>query len=251
VVVVAELLVVVPTRERPHNARSLLAALRDTCTADTAVVLSVDASDPAIEEYRTAVIEHQGAGALSVAVGVVDPPAGHVGAINAVAVQAATVWADRPYAVVKLDDDHCPRTYGWDTEYLKALREPGVGIVYGDDLLQGQRLPTAPGMRTSLVAALGWMGPPVLRHLYVDNAWLALGEAAGCLRYLPHVVVEHRHPLAGKAAWDAGYERANAQAQYAADGGAYAVWMRDGLAAAVGVVRAQLLDGFASASKGD
>jgi hypothetical protein len=232
---VPDLLIVVPTRERPGNARALLATLRDTCVADTAVTLAVDATDPTIEEYQRIPAE-QAAGRLPVAVHVVDPPAGHVGAINAAAL-AAVAGPGRPWAVVKLDDDHRPRTYGWDRLYLDALRLPRVGIVYGDDLIQGERLPTAPGIRSDIIAALGWMGPPVLHHLYVDNAWRALADAAGCRLYLPGVVVEHCHPIVGRAAWDDVYDRANSPHRYAADGDAWRAWKSQHLAAAAETAR--------------
>lgn len=144
---------------------------------------------------------------------------GHVGAINW---GAARALADlKPFAVAKLDDDHRPRTVGWDTAYLEALRELGTGIVYGNDLLQGERLPTAPAMTANIVQALGFMAPPTLRHLYCDNFWHDLGDAANCLRYLPGAVVEHMHPAAGKAQMDDGYRLANSPERYRDDGVAY------------------------------
>jgi hypothetical protein len=121
------------------------------------------------------------------------------------------------------------RSGSWATitdpgRYLDALRELGTGIVYGHDLLQGEKLPTQCAMTADIVRALGHMAPPTLRHMYVDNYWLDLGRAADCIRYLPEVVVEHMHPFAGKAAMDAGYQRVNASEVYAADQQAYAAY---------------------------
>jgi hypothetical protein len=90
-----------------------------------------------------------------------------------------------------MGDDHFPRTHGWDQAYLDALRELGTGIVYGNDLLQGHRLPTQCAMTADIVRRWGYMALPTLRHMYVDNFWRDLGNAADCLRYLPEVVVEH------------------------------------------------------------
>ena len=144
----------------------------------------------------------------------------------------------QPFAIGFMGDDHRPRTVGWDTAYLEALRELGSGIVYGNDLLQGERIPTQVAMTTDIVRELGFMAPPVLKHLYVDNFWRDLGTAAGCLRYLSNVVVEHMHPIAGKAPWDDGYARVNAPTMYSGDANAYAKWAAMDLAAAVEKVRA-------------
>jgi hypothetical protein len=164
------------------------------------------------------------------------PPYGHVGAINWGAKQAIDQF--RPFAIAKLDDDHRPRTKGWDSQLLDALREMGTGIVYGNDLLQGERLPTAPALTADIVKALGYMGPPTLHHLYVDNFWRDLGSAAGCLRYLSGVVVEHMHPAAGKVAWSEGHKRVNAPEQYERDGKAYEAYRAGRFAADVAKVQA-------------
>ena len=85
---------------------------------------------------------------------------------------------------------------------------------------------------------LGWMMLPTCEHMYVDTAVLALGQAAGRIAYCPSVVVEHLHPLAGKADWDDSYRASNADERYAADQAAYEAWRTDGLAADAAAVRA-------------
>lgn len=230
-----DLVVVVPTRGRPGQAAGLARALERTCTADTWMIAAVDADDPQLRTYDSALRYLPKA-----LVHAVSQPAGHVRAINAGAREALRVFGIRPAAIAKLDDDHLPLTVGWDAMMLAALDVLGEGIVYGDDLLQSERLPTAPAISTGIVQTLGWMGPAALQHMYVDNFWLDLGRDAGCLRYLPDVVVEHRHPFAGKAAVDDGYRRVNTSEQYERDGAAYQAWLADplGHAAAVAKVRA-------------
>jgi hypothetical protein len=106
--------------------------------------------------------------------------------------------------------------------------------VYGNDLLQGANLPTAVFMTSDIIRALGWMVPPSLQHLYVDDSWRDLGRSAACLQYLPDVVIEHVHPFAlgadhrPKAELDDGYRRVNAPGVYAADEAAYRAWHRSG-----------------------
>jgi hypothetical protein len=98
-------------------------------------------------------------------------------------------------------------------------------------------LPTAIFMTSDIVRTLGYMAPPCLTHLFVDNAWLALGRAARCINYLSHVRVGHRHPIAGLAAWDEGYARCNSPEMYERDGVAFRQWTAEELPAAAQAVR--------------
>jgi hypothetical protein len=137
-----------------------------------------------------------------------------------------------------MGDDHRPRTQGWDVAYVQALRAMGsTGIVYGNDLLQGQNIPTQVAMTSDIVQALGYMAPDSLTHLFVDNYWKDLGVGAGCLTYLADVIVEHLHPFAGKALMDEGYHRVNAPSMYATDQGAYTAYVQGQLLADIRTVR--------------
>lgn len=224
-----DLVVIVPSRGRPQAAADLARRCAATCTADTVLLVVVDADDPDLPSY-------QAPAGTQVFFAWAPAASGHVGAINFGAARALEEF--QPFAVAKLDDDHRPRTKGWDTKLLAALHELGTGIAYGNDLLQGQRLPTAPAMTADIVQALGYMGPPELGHLYVDDFWRDLGVEAGCLRYLPGVVIEHLHPLAGKAAVDEGYLRANDPAQFRRDGVAYETYKAGRFAGDVAKVKA-------------
>jgi len=220
----SDLVVVVPSRGRPGNVRALLSAVRDTRSESTTVLLVVDHDDPDAPGYHDVARE-----APDVVRAVLSVPPSQGGGMVPALNFAALAASDLAYAVGFLGDDHCPRTVGWDGAYLAALRELGTGIVYGDDLVQRHRLPTQCAMTTDIVRGLGYMAPPGLTHLYVDNTWLAWGTAAWCLRYLPDVVVEHRHPLAGTGQWDAGYARVNHQGMYDRDRAAFEEYTRAGL----------------------
>lgn len=207
-----DLVVIVPSRSRPEQARSLIGAFRDTCTAATRLVFAIDADDPRGGDYADVLLE--GAGLVE------QPPGSMVSALNhAAGIQMGD--DEPPFALGFMGDDHCPRSHGWDRAYLDALHELGTGIVYGNDLLQGEKIPTQVAITSDIVRALGFMAPPTLTHLYVDNFWKDLGQRAGCLRYLPEVIIEHRHPFAGKANWDAGYARVNDSTMYQRDQAAY------------------------------
>jgi hypothetical protein len=123
-----------------------------------------------------------------------------------------------------LGDDHRPRSTGWDQRFCECLSS-GPRIVYGNDLLQGEKMPTAVAMTSDVVTALGYFAPPTMQHLCVDLVWLELGRAIDRITYLPDVIVEHVHPALGKAPMDAGYEDANSAERISADSAAYFAYM--------------------------
>jgi hypothetical protein len=217
-----DLVVVVPSRGRPQHAHTIVEAFQATCTADTQLLFAVDDDDPSRGEYPKGLTAALRSRSMNEALNL-----------------SAVALAGDAFAVGFMGDDHLPRTTGWDAAYVAALRELGTGIVYGNDLMQGRGLPTQCAMTTDIVRALGYMAPPSLTHLWLDNFWLSLGREADCIRYLPDVVVEHRHPLMGKAQWDAGYERVNATEMQDRDRSAFAAYVDSGeFAAAVAKVRA-------------
>jgi hypothetical protein len=117
---------------------------------------------------------------------------------------------------VFMGDDHLPRTQNWDQAFIQALGI-NTGIVYGDDLLQGANLPTAFGMSRDLVDELRGMTFPGCIHLFFDNFVKQLGLDLNYLKYLPNVIIEHLHPVAGKAEMDEGYARVNQPKWYEQD----------------------------------
>jgi hypothetical protein len=230
--------VVMPSRGRPSRAHAAIAAIRGTAArVDTRVVLAVDEDDPELHAYRALRWDPI---PYAAEVALVELPTGETGdlvrATNTVAMRIAT--EDPGCVIGNLGDDHVARTPAWDRLVLEALDDPG--IAYGDDGFQRQQLPTAPFISASIVLALGWYALPACRHLFVDNAWRDLGVQAGCLRYLPDVVIEHVHPLAGKAAWDEGYHRANGEETVEHDKRAYDEWREASMGADVDRVRAAI-----------
>jgi hypothetical protein len=227
--------VLVPSRGRPHTVAEIAKAFQDTCGSyEVELLFIVDHNDPTLVDYLFAVQEQK----HWIGARVFQQPGGSmVAALNAGAEYALQTYPDAD-GIAFMGDDHRPRSEDWDTAYLEALTDLGTGIVYGDDLLQGERLPTQCAMTADIIRALGYMSPPNLTHLAVDNAWLALGKAADCIRYLPDVVIEHLHPVAGKADWDTGYRRVNSQAMYRRDLLEFDRWEREDLPAAADAVRA-------------
>lgn len=223
-----DLVVIAPSRGRPAAAVQLADAFTAT-KATSRLVFAVDEDDPTRHAYAEALGHYP-----HTTVHYAPAPSTMVKTLNVI----ASTYQHEAYALGFLGDDHRPRTRKWDQLYVEALRKLGTGIVYGDDLLQGARIPTQVAMTSDIVRALGHMAPDVLTHLYVDDYWKVIGEGAGCIRYLPDVVVEHMHPVAGKADWDEGHMRVNQQSMYERDEAAFRAYAAEHLAADVEKVRA-------------
>ncbi len=223
-----DLAMLVPTRLRPHHVQPLAEAFAATCTAQTWLLFCVDGDDDpaylnAIRHAQTHTyprILHR-TGARRRLVGTLNHYIGPL--VNS---------TRPPTAIGYLGDDHRPETFGWDSYFLAELAERGPGIVYGDDGIQHENLPTACAISIPIIAALGHLAPPCLTHLYCDTYWRDLGRGAGCLRYLPEVRITHRHPNAHLAPWDASYAESNSGQQYDSDGAAYADYVERGALAA-------------------
>lgn len=232
-----DLAIIVPTRGRPENIRKVISAWDFTNAWDHAdMIVIADADDPEIQGYRD-VIEsaapyHAGADLLLVEMDEWQPM---VHKLNLV----ADVYAQTRgyFALGFAGDDHLPQTIGWAQRYLTVLRELGTGMVYGDDGYQGRKLSTEWAVTSDVVRALGRMVPAPVEHMYCDNAMMDLFGAAGALRHLPEIRIEHMHPVAGKAERDEQYDRVNHRDQFSKDRRSYEHWRNLGRAADVALVR--------------
>jgi hypothetical protein len=141
---------------------------------------------------------------------------------------AACLAAGMHSVVGFMGDDHLPRSPGWDEALFGFAMARKTAILYGQDGYQNRRIPTWWAMTSDVIKALGRMVPAPVQHLYCDNAVKELGERSKTLDYLPHVMIEHMHPVAGKAEWDDGYTRVNRGEQYDRDRAAFEGWLQDG-----------------------
>lgn len=205
-----DLLVAVPSRGRPDNLARLMDAMADTCRGDTHLVVGLDTDDPERWAYPEGPEYEVRPGLRQV-----------VGWLNALIVPRV----DDYRFVGHLGDDNVPRTIGWDVRIMEALRR--TPFAFGNDLYPLRTpgsLATHVFTRVEVVTALGYFGPPVLRHMYVDNAWQAWGEATG-MTFLPDVVIEHLHYTVGKAPVDESYTASSAH--MATDAARWSVYVRD------------------------
>ena len=214
-----DLLVIIPTRGRPQAIPEIMQAWDDTsATAD--VLFAVDTDDPELAAYKKHAAAYKVDGRVRFTFG---KRRRLVGTLNAQAVKAAKTYRFLAF----MGDDHRPRPAAmpWDARIRECL-SGGPGIVYGNDLLQGEKMATAVAMTSDIVDTLGYMCPPAMVHLCVDLVWVAWGNAMQRITYLDDMVIEHLHPAAQKADMDSGYEECNRPEQVASDSVAYHAYMQ-------------------------
>lgn len=223
------LLVIVPTRGRPDSVLALDSSLQDTQTSVADVLYVVDPDDVHRDAYLDNVLGkgRDGQGRIMV----LPQRLGLTRTLNSISAR----FADRYDSIGFMGDDHRPRTVRWDQTITDELyfTGPGPRVVYGNDLLQGANLPTAVFLHSKIIKTLGYMVPLTLQHLYADNFWKEIGEGTGGLRYRDDVVIEHMHPVAGKAEWDDGYREVNAPERDHADREAWLAYRQHSLPTAV------------------
>ena len=190
-----DLLVIVPSRGRPQNIARLLDAVHATSRAVTHLHVAVDGDDEKLPQYQ-AVMDKAGTEGDLLEVG---PRKGLCGTTNDVAVRRA---GEYPF-LASLGDDMVPRTPGWDRALIRGITDMGgTGFTYPWDGVR-EDIPEAVVVSSDIVTALGWMCEPSLAHWYPDNVWADLGRAAGCLRHLRAIAVDHLNPATGQVKADA------------------------------------------------
>lgn len=126
------------------------------------------------------------------------------------------------------NDDFIYRTKDWDLKLRNSMiPNKGLGIAYGNDLLQGINMPTTSIISREIVEALGWLQMPTLTHLFGDNVWHVIGRETKCIHYCKDVIIEHKHPFTGKVEKDETFHRTNSQSNYETDQRAFIKWLQE------------------------
>jgi hypothetical protein len=184
-------LLIVPSRERPEKSVEFFNCFTQTSRV-TDLIFGLDDDDVEYPRLPGVIYEKS-------------PRSSSTGTLNAI----ATKYASQYKYLAVMGDDNRIRTADWDIKLIAAIAGQPFGVAYGNDLLQGQNLPTAVLMDADIVATLGFIAPPKLKHLYADNFWKELGLALNTLKYLDDVIIEHMHFSANKSEMDASYARTN------------------------------------------
>lgn len=207
---VNKVLLIVPTRSRPEaSVKFYDEFVYNSCMTDLMFALDED--------------DHENYPRLDGALYEVNQRMGMNGTLNYVASKYAN---DYEY-IAFMGDDHRIRTLEWDKILANSIGEKG--IAYGNDLFQGERLPTSVMISSNIIRAIGYMSPPAQKHLYLDDFWLLLGREMNAIHYHPDVVIEHMHYTLGKSEADELYLQVNDASVYNADKEAFDKYIKEQL----------------------
>jgi hypothetical protein len=153
-----DLLVIVPSRARPHRVPLLAQAWVDT-GATAKLLLCIDLDDPAIGQYMDACEDH----GVELLVASLRRPSM---TINEVACRYANSWT----AIGFCRDDFAPDLYGWDHVLLSELGSSADGSVAGTF---GPDSPTIVVTSSAAVAEVGYLVTPEQWQAYVETGRLS------------------------------------------------------------------------------
>lgn len=197
-------LIIIPSRDRVDNVNRVIAAIKETAVMSD-LMIGLDNDNDSIYPRVDGVLYE------------VNDRLRMNGTLNLLALK----YANKYQTITFMGDDHLPRTYGWDAQLYAPIEKRGYGVAYGNDLFQGKNLPTAVMMSTNIINSLGFMSPPALIHMFMDNFWKAVGERLDALDYFDEVIIEHMHAYAGKSELDAMYLSVNNEEVGSHDGQKY------------------------------
>jgi hypothetical protein len=180
----SDTLIIVPSRNRPDSVQELTECLLHT-SSNSDICFGLDNDDISEYNYLPNIIYEKNERLMM------------GGTLNLI----ANKYVDKYKYICFMGDDHRPRTLGWDKILTRPLKDK-PGLSYGNDLIQKESLPTAVVMSSSIIKKLGYMAPPKLKHLFLDNFWLDLGKSINSLYYFDDVIIEHMHPVANKGKED-------------------------------------------------
>jgi hypothetical protein len=136
--------------------------------------------------------------------------------------QAANTFCNEYEYIGFWGDDHRPNTKNWNSIMYSTLNDnKPYSMVYGNDLLQGENLPTEIIIDSLYIKKFGYMIHPSIQHLYSDDLLLYMGKYMNNIHYLKDVIIEHEHYMVGKSAPDAMYYAVNGHIILEKDKAAY------------------------------
>jgi hypothetical protein len=193
-----------PSRERPHNIKRLFDAWKEL--GSTPGILWVDLDDKHFREYWDIELPRGWSRIAHERV-----------SLGAIFNRVFEICPDEPWYGL-LGDDVLPRTKDFDLQLIKAAGSDGMA--YANDLLKGEKHAAHPVIGGDLIRRLGWIAPPGMEKLYIDNVLMDVASVMNKAHYLPDVIMEHLHFSNGKAPNDATYRKPSAES----DKAAYEAW---------------------------
>lgn len=213
--------ILLPTRGRPDNLDRFITAVEGTAD-DWHLYVRLDYDDPQAPAYDR----------------VIGQKHPHISVFHGERIRfgpslnemAARAERDGVSHVGMFGDDVVPETEHWDTALIEGLGE-NLGVAYGDDGLRDKHQPDLPThyvTQTEVYRRLGYLSPPTIKHLFLDNVARDVGRALKNFVFVP-VNIRHLHPWAeGEHLDDTTYTEGGRNAEIRkADRKAYLRWASD------------------------
>jgi hypothetical protein len=214
-----------PTRGRSNNLHRFLEATVMTA-ADWHLYLRLDYNDPDWVGYEKVLAEWSH---YQNQISVVQGERVRFGpSLNELAAHADR---DGVSHVGMFGDDVVPVDHGWDAALVEGLGD-NLGVAYGDDGLRDKHQPDLPThyvTQTEVYRRLGYLSPPTIQHLFLDNVARDVGRYLKNFVFVP-VSVQHLHPWAeGEQINDVTYQEGGRNAEIRkADRKEYLRWASNG-----------------------
>jgi hypothetical protein len=191
--------VIVPVMGRPHHAEPFMRSLRATTGLATVYAVANEDDGETIAAWRAA-------GAHVFTTG-----------LTSFAEKVNDVYPDTTAPWILLVGSDVQFKPAWWDHALNTARNLGASVVATNDVfnqdVKDGRLATHPVIARAYIDEHGasWDGPGVVchegySHWYVDAEWSTVAVQRGVFAVSPSSVIEHLHPLAGKAEHDEVYE---------------------------------------------
>lgn len=211
--------ILLPTRGRPDNLDRFITAVEGTAE-DWHLYLRLDDDDPTAADYPI----RRGHPNITTVRG---ERTGFASSLNELAAHAER---DGMSHLGMFGDDVVPETEEWDTRLVAGLKNK-LGVAYGDDGLRKKHAPDLPTHYVTQIEVyqrLGYLAPPTIRHLFLDNVARDVGRYLKNFVYVP-VKIQHLHPWQeGEHLHDSTYAEGGRNADIRrADQMAYIQWTKD------------------------
>lgn len=203
-----------PSRKRPHNLKRFFQALRDTKTSTHGLVLikreEFDLPGLAAEYEQLEV-----------------PDKWKIVRTNGDSQgdklrETKDIYFNCDWAGL-IGDDQVPLTDNWDLKLIEWIKGWNLVTCHDDGWQINTRGPNhileADGricgawcVSGELLRTVGYIFPPNIHHIYLDDIWEELGKNTGCWNFVEHsradVIVAHHHVDRGRATKDETHRRA-------------------------------------------
>ena len=181
-----KIVILIPTRERLVDFKLFAESWKNTTEGHSDVIVRIDNDDLTYEEIKKEFPE------FIYEYGERKP---FLFLLNDIALKYCNDYEYMGF----MEDDCTFNTYGWESIFINKLRNLGNnGIVWGNDLVNYDRLVGMPFMNSNIIKKLGYICPPDIKYLWADNFWKDIGTKLNSLYYFSDVIIEHRHYSKGK-----------------------------------------------------